>query len=192
MDVRFFKTPAELRKWFEKNHETIGEQWIGFYKKGSGQPSITWPESVDQALCFGWIDGLRKSIDDKSYKIRFTPRKAKSIWSAVNIRRAGELIGMGMMHSAGIAAFERREEDLSRKYAYEQETVALGEEFLERFKRSPAAWRFFESQSGYYRKVASHWVTSAKQAVTRERRLVTLIEDSANGLRIAGLRPEKK
>lgn len=192
MDPKFFKTQADLRKWFEKNHEKLAEQWIGFYKKGSGEPSITWPESVDEALCFGWIDGIRRSIDDKSYKIRFTPRKKKSIWSAVNIKRANELNELGLMLPPGIAAFERREEDLSRKYAYEQESVALGDEFLERFKLNAAAWKFFMSQAPYYQKVATHWVTSAKQAATRERRMATLIDDSSNGLRIAGLRPDKK
>ena len=192
MDVKFFKTPADLRMWFEENHLRLDEQWIGFYKKASGEPSITWPESVDEALCFGWIDGIRKSIDDKSYKIRFTPRRPKSIWSAVNIKRANELIELGLMTAEGQAAFDRREEDRSRKYAYEQEEVALGDDLVKRFKLDKAAWTFFEAQPPHYRKTAIHWVTSAKQAATREKRMATLIEDSANGLRIAQLRPAKK
>lgn len=190
-DVKFFQRPADLRRWLEKHHDSESEQWVGFYKKGSGRTSITWPESVDESLCFGWIDGLRKSIDDESYKIRFTPRKAKSIWSAVNIKRAGELIELGLMHPAGLAAFEKREESRSRKYAYEQNSVGLGAAYLAKFKQNKKAWAFFQTQPPHYQRTAIHWVTSAKQEATRERRLATLIEDSAASLRIAQLRPAK-
>jgi uncharacterized protein YdeI (YjbR/CyaY-like superfamily) len=193
MEVKFFKTPAELRKWFEKNHDKATEQWVGFYKKGSGKPSITWPESVDQALCFGWIDGLRKSIDEESYKIRFTPRKAKSIWSAVNIKRASELKGLGLMHANGLSAFEKRDEKLAQRYAYEQESVSLDPAYEKQLRKNKKAWEFFQSQPPSYRKVVSWWIVRAKQEETRLRRLETLITDSAAGRRIgAVLRPAKK
>ncbi len=193
MEVKFFKTPAELRKWFEKNHDKVAEQWIGFYKKGSGQPSITWPESVDQALCFGWIDGVRKSIDEESYKIRFTPRKAKSIWSAVNIKRAGELRELGLMHTNGLNAFEKRDEKLAQRYAYEQKSVALHPAYEKKLQKNKKAWDFFHTQAPSYRKVAMWWVMRAKQEETRLRRLETLINDSAAGRRIGAVpRPAKK
>lgn len=193
MEVNFFKTPAELRKWFEKNHDKVTEQWVGFYKKGSGKPSITWPESVDQALCFGWIDGVRKSIDDESYKIRFTPRKTKSIWSAVNIKRAGDLKELGLMHANGLNAFENRDEKLAQRYAYEQESVGLDPVYEKKLQKNKKAWEFFQSQPPSYRKVAIWWIVRAKQEETRLRRLETLITDSAAGRRIgAVLRPSKK
>lgn len=192
MELKFFAKPADLRKWFEKNHDRLSEQWVGFYKKGSGRPSITWPESVDEALCFGWIDGVRKSIDDESYKIRFTPRKKTSTWSAVNIKRVGELVELGLMHPSGLAAFERREEKRSRIYSYEQGDVDLDPHYLRQFKRNKKAWAFFESQPPSYRKTATHWVIRAKQESTRLKRLGTLIEDSAAQLRVAHLRQLKK
>lgn len=193
MEVKFFKTPAELRKWFEKDHDKATEQWVGFYKKGSGKPSISWPESVDQALCFGWIDGVRKSIDEESYKIRFTPRKTKSIWSAVNIKRAGELKALGLMHKRGLEAFEKRDEKLAQRYAYEQESVSLDPVYERKLQKNKKAWEFFQSQPPSYRKVAIWWIVRAKQEETRLRRLETLITDSAAGRRIgAVLRPSKK
>jgi|CXWL01.1.fsa_nt_gi uncharacterized protein YdeI (YjbR/CyaY-like superfamily) len=191
MEVRFFATQAEFRTWFLGNHDKLTEQWVGFYKKGSGKPSITWPESVDVALCVGWIDGIRKSIDEECYKIRFTPRRPRSIWSAVNIKRANELLGLGLMHPDGIAAFEKRDDDRSRVYAYEQKTIELSGEFLAKFRKRKKAWIFFESQPPSYRKPAIWWVMSAKQETTRLKRLETLIADPAEGLSNAQMRPLK-
>jgi uncharacterized protein YdeI (YjbR/CyaY-like superfamily) len=188
----FFENSAALRKWFELNYDEATEISVGYYKKNSGKPSITWPESVDQALCFGWIDGVRNSIDDTSYRIRFTPRKAGSIWSAVNIKRAGELIEMGLMRPAGLAAFEKRVEGRSKIYAYEQGECKLSDEFEADFKLNKEAWQFFSSQAASYQKTAVWWVISAKQDATRRRRLAALILDSAGGRKIAQLRREKQ
>jgi uncharacterized protein YdeI (YjbR/CyaY-like superfamily) len=187
VEPRFFATPQDFRGWFEAHHATAQELVVGFHKKGSGLPSITWPESVDQALCFGWIDGVRRGIDDKSYTIRFTPRKAASTWSAKNIARVAELSEMGMMHPAGLAAFERRTEARSGVYSFEQGSVELGRAYEKRFRANRAAWTFFQEQPPSYRKPATWWVISAKQEETRLRRLGTLIEDSANGRRIKQL-----
>jgi uncharacterized protein YdeI (YjbR/CyaY-like superfamily) len=188
MEVRFFATPAEFRTWLDQNHATVDEQWVGFYKKASGRPSMTWPESVDEALCFGWIDGIRKSIDEHSYRIRFTPRRPASIWSTVNVGRAQHLIAAGRMRPAGLEAFERRKENLERRYSFEQADVALGAEYEARFRDNAQAWAFFESQPPSYRKTAAWWVISAKREHTRMKRLATLIGDSAAGQRIAELR----
>jgi uncharacterized protein YdeI (YjbR/CyaY-like superfamily) len=185
----FFETPADFRVWLEEHHGSAEVLWVGYYKKSSGRSSITWPESVDEALCFGWIDGLRKSVDDISYKIRFTPRKPDSKWSAVNIARVEELLKNGRMRPAGIAAYERRLEKNSRVYSYEQrKKAALDPGAEERFRAHPEAWKFFRSQPPGYRRTAIYWVVSAKREDTRRRRLDTLIEDSANGLRIGPLR----
>src|SRR5262252_5983161 len=144
---KFFPTAADWRTWLEENHASREELWVGFYKRDSGRPSITWPESVDGALCFGWIDGVRKSIDATSYKIRFTPRKPRSIWSAINIKRAKELSKQGLMHSAGLAAFEKRDGDRSAIYAYEQrKTAKLPLDFQRQFRKQPEAWKFFRAQ----------------------------------------------
>jgi len=178
----FFETPADFRAWLATNHDSAAELWVGFYKKGSGRPSITWPESVDQALCFGWIDGLRKSHDDDSYKIRFTPRRARSTWSAVNIARVNELHAQGLMHPAGLSAFEARTDDNSAIYAYEQRHDAqLDDNASAQFKANKKAWDFFQAQPPSYQKAALHWVISAKQEATRQRRLAQLIDDSAHG-----------
>jgi uncharacterized protein YdeI (YjbR/CyaY-like superfamily) len=184
----FFAAPERFRAWLEKNHESESELLVGFYKKGSGKPSMSWPESVDQALCFGWIDGIRRTIDAESYTIRFTPRKRSSTWSAVNLKKVKELKRQGMMRPAGLAAFEARKEDKTAIYAYEQRGEAkLPEDFERRFRDRPEAWEFFESQAPWYRRTAIRWVISAKREETRERRLVTLIEDSANGRTIKQL-----
>jgi uncharacterized protein YdeI (YjbR/CyaY-like superfamily) len=185
----FFATPGEFRRWLERHHESEGELWVGFHKKGSGRPSMTWPESVDEALCFGWIDGVRKAVDGERYAIRFTPRKRGSTWSLVNTRRVEELIRGRRMQPSGLRAFEARDADKSGAYSFEQRTAArLGAEAEARFRANRAAWRFFESQPPGYRKTAIWWVVSAKREATRERRLQTLIEDSAAGRRIAPLR----
>ncbi|MCA9907240.1 MAG: YdeI/OmpD-associated family protein [Anaerolineae bacterium] len=177
----YFETPAAFRAWFEANHDSAAELWVGFHRKGSGIPSITWPESVDQALCFGWIDGIRKRHDDSSYKIRFTPRRARSTWSAVNIQRVGELEAQGLMHPAGLKAFADRKEDNSRIYAYEQKDEAqLDAAFEAQFQANAPAWAFFQAQAPWYKRTAIHWVMSAKQATTQHKRLAQLIDDSAN------------
>lgn len=192
MEPKFFATPRDFRKWLEKNHDKETELSVGFYKKGTGKPSITWPESVDQALCFGWIDGVRHRIDDECYKIRFTPRKARSIWSAVNIKRIDELIEDGLVHQAGLDTYARRDDVRSRVYSYEREHVKLDKKYEAIFKRNKKAWEFFESQPPSYKKPALWWIASAKQEATRERRLETLIKDSENGERLAQLRRRSK
>jgi uncharacterized protein YdeI (YjbR/CyaY-like superfamily) len=193
MEPTFFATPADLRMWFESHHETKTEVLVGFYKKDSGKPSITWPESVDEALCVGWIDGIRKSLDEDSYTIRFTPRKATSIWSAVNIERVEALTHEGRMQPAGLRAFERRRENKSGIYSHEQrDQIELGEAETAAFQANPKAWEYFQSRPASYRKAALWWVVSAKKEETRARRVATLIEDSANGRMIKQfLRPTK-
>jgi uncharacterized protein YdeI (YjbR/CyaY-like superfamily) len=194
MPPTFFATPAAFRKWFEKNHEKAIELLVGFYKKDSGKPSITWPESVDQALCFGWIDGVRRRIDDVSYSIRFTPRKSISNWSAINIARVAELTTLGLMAPAGLRAFERRRDDKSAIYAYENAVRTLAPDDEKRFRANKKAWAYFTGQAPSYQRVAIYWVTSAKREETRERRLAALVEDSANGKRLDAytLKPKTK
>lgn len=188
----FFASPEAFRKWMTRHHASLDELWVGFYKKGSGRPSITWPESVDVALCFGWIDGLRKSLDGESYVIRFTPRRSGSVWSAVNTRRAEELIRAGLMQPAGLRAFEGRDPEKTRRYSFEQGTNTRFSKADEaKFRASKEAWRFFESQPPGYRRTATWWVVSAKRDATRENRLQTLIRDSAAGERIAPLRRDE-
>jgi uncharacterized protein YdeI (YjbR/CyaY-like superfamily) len=192
MEPTFFATPDEFRAWLDKHHATESEVLVRLYKKGSGRPSITWPESVDQALCFGWIDGVRRRIDDESYTIRFTPRKARSTWSAVNVKRVGELTAEGLMHPAGLAAFERRSDDKTAIYAYEQRKAAkLDAEQERRFKADEKAWAWFQAQAPSYRRTATYWVISAKKAETRQRRLERLIADSAAGRPIPSLTPRR-
>lgn len=188
MQPTFFATPAEFRQWLQEHHQTERELLVGFYKKGSGRPSITWPESVAEALCFGWIDGVRKSIDGESYTIRFTPRKRGSIWSAVNMRLAQELIRDGRMQPAGLAAWQARDPAKSAVYSFERETAELDAEMEARFRENAQAWSFWLAQPPGYRKTAAHYVTSARRPETRARRLQTLIDDSAAGQRIALLR----
>jgi uncharacterized protein YdeI (YjbR/CyaY-like superfamily) len=180
MTLIFFPTPVDFRRWLEANHATAQELLVGFYKKDSGKPSITWPESVDQALCFGWIDGLRKRIDDVSYTIRFTPRKPTSTWSAVNIQRVEELTQQGLMQPAGLKAFEARKENKSGIYSYEQRSATLPVEYEKVLKKNKAAWTFFQAQPASYRKTAMWWIVSAKQEATRLKRLDQLIDHSAH------------
>jgi uncharacterized protein YdeI (YjbR/CyaY-like superfamily) len=187
MKVTFFETPSEFREWLEQNHQAAKELWAGFYKKGSGKPSITWPEAVDQALCFGWIDGIRKSLDADSYMIRFTPRKPGSTWSAVNIKRAGELTELGLMQPPGLAAFEGRDEKKARLYSYEQANSKLDEAYEERVRENERAWSFFQAQAPWYRRSAYWWVMSAKKEETRLKRLAILIEESERGSRLSTL-----
>ena len=184
----FFATPDELRAWLAEYHEARDELWVGFHKKATGRPSVTWPQAVDQALCFGWIDGVRKSLGDESYKIRFTPRKSRSTWSAINVRRYGELLAEGLVAPAGVAAFERRAEDRTAIYSYENRDKAVFEDEQEaRFRADAAAWEWFQAQPPSYRRTATYWVVSAKRPETRERRLTRLIEDSAAGRTIPPL-----
>lgn len=193
MQPRFFKTQQELRNWFEKNYKKLDEQWIGYYKKHSGKQSITWSESVDQAICFGWIDGIRKSIDEESYMIRFTPRKPNSIWSAVNIEKVNKLTEFGLMKPEGIEAYKRRKLDKSKVYSYEQENVQLEKSYEEIFKKKRKAWQFFTKElASSYRKTSIRWVMSAKQEKTKLNRLQILIESSAKGETIPLLAKYKK
>lgn len=191
---RFFSSLSAWRAWLQKNHAEASELWVGLYKRESGLPSITWPEAVDGALCFGWIDGLRKSIDDIRYKIRFTPRKPRSVWSAVNIRRATELSTNGMMHPAGLAAFHKREGKRSEIYSYEQRKSAkLPPAYEKKFRTNRSAWGFFQSQPPGYKRICSWWVISAKKEETRLKRLTQLMEHSAHHRRMPALtRPTGK
>lgn len=183
----FFANGATFRAWLEQHHATETELRVGFHKRGSENAGITWPEAVDEALCYGWIDGIRKRIDDASYEIRFTPRKPRSTWSAVNLARVPELIEARRMHEPGMRAYEKRIEARSRTYAYEQAKVAFPAEMLERFQEHPEAWAFFGAQAAWCQRAATWSVISAKREETRQRRLATLIEDSANGRRIRSL-----
>jgi uncharacterized protein YdeI (YjbR/CyaY-like superfamily) len=191
-DIVFFATAAAFRAWLEKHHATADEQWVGFYKVATGKPSISWQESVDEALCFGWIDGLRKKIDDEAYKIRFTPRRPQSKWSAKNIASVENLVAAGRMRPAGMEAYEKRRDDRSGTYSYEQRDAAkLTGEYEQRMRENPAAWEFFQRQAPWYRRTAAFWVISAKKEVTRLRRLDTLIAESAAGRAIGPLRRRK-
>jgi uncharacterized protein YdeI (YjbR/CyaY-like superfamily) len=181
----FFATPDSFRRWLVKNHKRAVELWVGYYRKDSGRPSLTWPESVDEALCFGWIDGIRKKVDDESYKIRFTPRRPKSTWSAVNIARIALLMREARVQPAGVAAFSRREESNSRKYSFEnRESAKLTEADEREFRRDLAAWEFFQRQPAGYRRLTAWWVISAKRPETRRARLQRLIETSRARRRI--------
>jgi uncharacterized protein YdeI (YjbR/CyaY-like superfamily) len=182
--LKFFRTPADFRKWLEKHHGSGRELWVGYYKKSSGRASMTWPESVDEALCFGWIDGLRKSVDASSYRIRFSPRRPTSIWSAVNIKRVQELTGQGRMRPAGLEAFGKRKENRSGIYSYEQRSATLVKPYASRLKKNRAAWDFFRAQPAGYQKAMNWWVVSAKLEATRAKRLKQLTEDSARGKRL--------
>lgn len=189
----FFSEPREWRRWLEDHHAKAPELWVGFYKKSSGKPSITWPQAVDEALCFGWIDGIRKSIDDTRYRIRFTPRRARSIWSKVNIGRAQALSELGLMAPAGLKAFQARTEARSAIYLYEQRGAPrLDPAYEKKLKADRKAWAFFQSKPPGYRKLAIWWVISAKQEQTRLRRLARLIADSRSGQTILPMTRKKK
>ena len=185
MKPTFFAKPLQFRSWLAKHHKTADELLVGFYRRDSGKPSITWPESVDQALCFGWIDGVRKSLGDEAYTIRFTPRRKGSIWSAVNIKRAHELSEAGLMRPAGLAAFEKRDEKKSAIYSYEQRTTTAFDPAYEKtFRANKKAWAFFAGQPPWYQRVVRYAVMSAKNEATRLRRLQRVIDASANGKRV--------
>ena len=185
MKALFFATPEEFGAWLEEHHESESELLVGFYKKGSGKPSITWPESVEQALRFGWIDGIRRSLGEESYTIRFTPRKPSSNWSKVNVATVERLKAEGSMAPAGLRAYEARREDRTGLYSFERRQAAeLPPDFERRFQASRKAWEWFSSRPPGYRRTATHWVVSAKRDDTRRRRLETLIDCSAEGRKI--------
>jgi uncharacterized protein YdeI (YjbR/CyaY-like superfamily) len=184
----FFRSPAEFRRWLERHHAEAPELWVGFHKKGSGRPSITWPESVDEALCFGWIDGVRYRIDDTSYRIRFTPRKPRSVWSLVNVKRVAELKKLGRMAAAGLAAFAKADPKRSGIYSYERQNAKLDAASEKRFRANKSAWAFFKAQAPSYQRLTTYWVVSAKREETRRRRLVALIAGSAAGRRLGLLK----
>ncbi len=181
----FFASAKDFRGWLEHHAGMATELVVGFYKVGSGRPSMVWSESVDEALCFGWIDGVRKRIDDEAYQIRFTPRKPTSIWSAINIAKFERLQASGRMTPAGVKAFSHRKLEKSVVYAYEQESTAqLSTPELRRFKRDKAAWAYFDACPPGYKKVLLHWVTTAKKTETRASRLATLMQACAAGRRL--------
>jgi len=192
MEPIFFKNNKELRKWFEQNHDKESEFWLGYYKTHTGQPSVSWPESVDEALCFGWIDAVRKSIDENSYMIRFTKRKPTSIWSTINIAKVEELKTKGLMRPEGLAAFEKRKEHKSKIYSYEKAPEVLTPAYLKQFKANKTAWTNFTAQAPSYQRTAIHWVMTARQEATRDKRIATLIADSEAGRKIKPLSYGKK
>ena len=183
----YFARPSALRQWLERNHASAAELWVGFHKKASGKPSVTYPEALDQALCFGWIDGVRKSLNATSYTIRFTPRKPISKWSAVNVRHAERLKAAGLMRPSGIAEFVKRGDGDGPEYSYESAPRELSAEYRREFAAKATAWEFFQSQPPGYRRVSQFWVMSAKREETRRRRLASLIDCSVRGQRIPQL-----
>jgi uncharacterized protein YdeI (YjbR/CyaY-like superfamily) len=187
-EATFFSSPAEFRRWLQRHHASARELWVGFHKKATGRQTITWAQAVDEALCFGWIDGVRKSVDGDRYANRFTPRRRGSTWSLVNTRRAQELIAEGRMRPAGLRAFEARDPARSGLYSFERANAALTPDAEARFRAETAAWQFFQAQPPGYRRTVLHWVTSARQQETRDRRLDILIRDCRNGERIGPLR----
>jgi len=184
MKPTFFTSQSAFRKWLKTHHAEARELWVGFFRKQSGKGGITYPDALDEALCFGWIDGLRKAVDDSSYTIRFTPRKSDSIWSAVNTKRVGELTKLGRMHKPGLAVFESRDTKKSQQYSYERYNCRLEAAHQKKFKANTRAWEFFRAQAPWYRRTTTWWVVSAKREETRLKRLTTLIEDSEQGRRI--------
>lgn len=187
-DPMFFLQAADFRAWLEAHHATAEVLWVGYFKKATGKVSVTWEDTVDEALCYGWIDGIRKSRDDESYVIRFTPRKPKSVWSQRNIELVERLTAEGRMKPAGLAAFAHKDAHPDSGYRVAEFAAELAPEMVERFKATLGAWEFYQEQPPGYRRQAARWVVSAKREETRQRRLATLIEDSGNGLRIKPLR----
>jgi uncharacterized protein YdeI (YjbR/CyaY-like superfamily) len=189
MSPTFFRTSAAIRRWLERHHDSERELWVGFYKKASGKPSITWPEAVDQLLCFGWIDGVRRSLSEESYVIRVTPRKPGSIWSAVNVKRAKELTKLGLMHESGARVFGNRDVSKTNRYSFERSQVRLNKVLEKQFRENRKAWRFFQEQPPGYQRTILWWVMSAKQEATREKRVRILIGHSEAGRRVDLQRP---
>jgi uncharacterized protein YdeI (YjbR/CyaY-like superfamily) len=187
-DVRFFATPAELRDWFDEHHASEPELWLGYHKKGTGRPSVNWPQAVDEALCVGWIDGILKRVDDATHVQRFTPRRKGSNWSAINVAKVAALTAEGRMRPAGLTAFDSRTDANTAVYAYEQAEAFFTDEETVRFRADTTAWADWQLRSPSYRRTVTHWVTSAKQAATRERRLAALIADSRAGQEVGPMR----
>ncbi len=184
----FFRAPEDFRAWLADHHATSDHLWVGYYKKATNKPSVTWEDTVDEALCYGWIDGIRKSRDHESYMVRFTPRKPKSVWSKRNIDLVERLVAEGRMRAEGLAAFAHKDAHPDSGYASATFNDTLPDEMIARFKDTAGAWQFYQAQPPGYRKQTARWVTSAKREATRARRLKTLIDDSANRLRIKQLR----
>ena len=191
MRPTFFQSQADFRRWLDQHHATARELSVGFYRKASGR-GITYAEALDEALAFGWIDGVRQRIDAEAYTIRFTPRRPGSIWSAVNVKRAGELISRGLMQPPGLQVFRERDEHKTRQYSYEREQGKLDSSLQETLRANRKASLFFDAQPPGYRRTATFWVMSAKKEETRARRLAHLIERSASGNRIDLLKPNQK
>jgi uncharacterized protein YdeI (YjbR/CyaY-like superfamily) len=192
MRPTFFKSGADFRAWLEAHHRAETELLVGFHKKASRKKGITYQEALDEALAFGWIDGVRRALDADRYTIRFTPRKPRSIWSAVNIRRVGELSAEGRMTDAGHAAFAKRDEKRSAIYAYERAAAELDAESTKLFKADKKAWAFYRAQAPWYQRTSTYWVVSAKRPETRVRRLTILIQCSRDGERLPHLTPSRK
>jgi uncharacterized protein YdeI (YjbR/CyaY-like superfamily) len=190
--ITFFPTQSDLRKWFTRNHKQSDEIWVGYYKKDTGKKSITWQESVDEALCFGWIDGIRKSINEESYKIRFTPRRKGSNWSAVNIKRIKELIKLGLVKPAGLKVFKNRDAKKDEQYSFEQQKVELPKTFEKKIKANSKAWEYFIKLPPYAKRLSTWWVISAKREETKLKRLDILIQCSEEGRKIPPLIIRKK
>jgi uncharacterized protein YdeI (YjbR/CyaY-like superfamily) len=192
MKPSHFQTPADFRAWLTENHARFTELFVGFHKKDSGKPSITYHEALDQALCFGWIDSVRRSVNATSYMVRFTPRKAKSYWSKINTNRANELIKRGLMQPPGAKVFAARDQATTKRYSFERETARLKPADTKQFKSNAKAWAFLQSQPPYYKRVCTFWVVSAKQESTRQRRLQSLIATSAQHRRLDQFVSKKK
>jgi uncharacterized protein YdeI (YjbR/CyaY-like superfamily) len=184
MKPTFFKSQADFRKWLETHHAATSELLVGFYRKGSGKAGITYQEAVDEALCFGWIDGVKKRVDESSYTHRFTPRKAGSIWSVVNTKRAKALVTLGLMAAPGLRAFERRDRKKTKQYSYEREHAVFDPAIERAFKANAPAWTFFRAQPPGYQRILTFWVMSAKKDEARLRRLAALVKTSAEGKRM--------
>lgn len=188
--AKFFRNAAELRKWLKKNHPSAVELFVGYYKKHTKKYNYSWAETVDEALCYGWIDGIRKRIDDDRYMIRFTPRRPHSNWSEVNIKRVAELTELGFMQPAGLAAFDARDVEKSKQQAKQRKQLQqLDSEYEASFRKSKQAWTFFESQPPSYRRLSIVWIMSAKRPETRMKRLNTLIDDSKQARRVTVVSP---
>ncbi len=187
-DVRFFATPDELRDWFDANHAAADELWLGYHRKATGRPSVTWPQAVDEALCVGWIDGVRHSLDDERFAQRFTPRRKGSTWSAINVAKVAALTAAGRMRPAGLVAFEARTPERTATYTYERPEAVLTEEETARLRADGAAWADWERRPPSYRRAVTGWVTSARRPETRARRLAQLIADAAEGRTVGPMR----
>lgn len=185
----FFPSPADFRRWLEEHHTSEQELWVGFYKRATGKPSITWPEAVDQLLCFGWIDGVRRSLGEESYAIRVTPRRPGSVWSAVNVKRVKELTKLGLMQETGLAAFRGANARKTNRYSFERDNVKLDPALEKQFRANRKAWAFFQQQPPGYRKIVLWWIMSGKQEATRQKRFAILLDASDSEARVDLMRP---